>query len=446
MASMETCAKSIEQIFFSYMSGNMSESEFCSRLGSTLTVASAYSKVKTKKTFEVVLIDGKNEFYGMSCYPNLDELNNLIINMNSGNDFKKKWVYDLTKYTVEIDKNMFDRTIINFNPPEMTAMVLHEMAHTAFNDQLAERIWIAYKQNMAILRMQEKKTVKAAQGIFYSIPVFMACGAHAWHMGKNGIYEEYECDKIFGLDEYRQHMESALGKIIKAYGTTIFPTDAQTDKLVDKNFKWCNVNITDITHRREAIRRDLFAMSNKSRSRSFKRACLDIMVKFGIGMKDNYTGELVATEAVLDMIESGEEEYNGILQKYSFTTLPSASGALESSLINMMSKESPAIESAKRGRAPKLPSQYDIDSLSIEVDRIENHHDRIYVLDLVHDRLDQIQEFEEYVEYTGEIRRYAPKIKQLRDSLDRLRLAVLRKNTFEKRYGVFVKYPEGYEG
>lgn len=446
MASIETCAKSIEKIFFEYMAGNMSEADFCSRLGSTLTVASAYTKTKTKKTFDVVLIDGKSEFCGMSCYPNLEELNGLIVNMNSGNEFKKKWVYDLTKYTIEIDKNMFDRTIINFNPPEMTAMILHEMAHTAFNDQLAERIWIAYKQNMSLLKMQEKKTIKAAQGVFYSIPIFMACGAHAWHTGKNGIYEEYECDKVFGLDTYRAHMESALSKIIRAYGTTIFSTEHQTDTLVDKNFKWCNLNITDITHRRDIIRRDLFAMSNKSRSKSFKKACLDIMVKFGIGMKDKYSGELVATEAVMDMIENGEESYNGILQKYSFATLPSASGALESMLINMSSMESPAIESAKRGRAPKLPSQYDIDTISIEVDRISNHHDRIYVLDLIHDRLDQIQEFEEFVEYTGEIKRYSTKIKMLRDALDQLRIAVLRKNNFDKKYGIFVKYPAGYEG
>ena len=115
-------------------------------------------------------------------------------------------------------------------------------------------------------------------------------------------------------------------------------------------------------------------------------------------------------------------------------------------LINMSSMESPAIESAKRGRAPKLPSQYDIDTISIEVDRISNHHDRIYVLDLIHDRLDQIQEFEEFVEYTGEIKRYSTKIKMLRDALDQLRIAVLRKNNFDKKYGIFVKYPAGYEG
>lgn len=446
MASIETCAKSIEKIFFAYMSGSMNETEFCSRLGSTLTVASAYTSTRTKKTFEVVLIDGKSEFCGMSCYPNLEELNSLIVNMNSGNEFKKKWVYELTKYTVEIDKNMFDHSIINFNPPEMTAMILHEMAHTAFNDQLAERIWIAYKQNMSILKMQEKKTVKAAQQVFYSIPIFMACGAHTWHTGKNGFYEEYECDKIFGLEEYRPHMESALSKIIRAYGTTIFSTEHQADSIVDKNFKWCNLNITDITHRRDLIRRDLLAMSSKSRSKSFKRACLDIMVKFGIGMKDKYSGELVATESVLDMIDNGEESLNGILQKYQFATLPSASGALESMLINMASRPSPAIESAKRGRAPKLPSQYDIDTISVELDRIQNHHDRIYVLDLIHDRLDQIQEFEEFVEYTGEIKRYASKINTLRDSLNQLRVAVLRKNNFDKHYGIFVKYPAGYEG
>ena len=447
MASIETCAKSIEQIFYSYMSNSMSESEFCSRLGSTLTVASAYTNTKTKKVFTVSIIDGKNEFYGMSCYPNLDQLNGLIINMNSGNEFKKKWVYELNNYTVEIDKNMFDRTIINFNPAEMTAMILHELAHTAFNDQLAERIWIAYKQNMSILRMQEKSMIKTAQGIFYSIPVLMACGTHAWHVGKNGIYEEYECDKVFGLEEYRVHMESALGKIVKAYGNTIFPTDTQADKLIDKNFKWCNVNITDITHRREAIRRDLFAMSNKTRSKSFKKACLDIMVKFGIGMKDNYSGALVATEAVLDMIESGEETYNGILQKYSFAVMPEATGALESVLANMMTRESPAVEAARRGKIPKLPSQYDIDSISIEVDKIENHHDRVYVIDLIHDRLDQVQEFEEYVEFTGEYKKYSHKINQIRDDLNALRIAVLKKSSFGKRsYGVFVKYPEGYEG
>ncbi len=443
MANIESCAKSIEQVFFAYMSKNIDERTFCSRLSTAVECASACTGLKKK--FDVVIIDGKSEFYGMSCYPSLEQLNNLIVNMNSGNEFKKKWIYDLNQYTIEIDKNVFDKSIIAFNPQELTAMILHEVGHTVYNDKLPERIYISYKQNMSILKMEEKRAVAAIQGVFYSIPVFMACGMHAWNVRDNGVHEEMVCDQVFGLKNYQQHMMSALDKIIAAYGTTLIVPDSDQDTKVGKTFKWCNVNIKDITHRREVIRRDLFMWASSTRSKSFKKACLNIMTKFGIGMKDNYSGNLVATESVVDAIYDGEEQLNGILQKYSFITLPGYHGAMETIVERYLSM-SPAAESSRSGKIPKLPTQYDIDEIQIEVDRMENHYDRVYVLDLIHNKLDQIQEFEEYCEYTGESKKFATKIKTMREDLDRLRHAVLRRQDFNKRYGVFVKYPIGYEG
>ena len=449
MPNINQCAQKLDKIFFDYKSKNISDRDFCSQLESALKLTASCTGMK--KEFEVAIIDGKSEFFGMRVYPDLEEFNKFIFK-NSDSDgikFCKSWIYDIEKYDIEIDKNMFDTSIISFNPQEMTAMILHELAHVAFNDKVSEKLYTSIKINRSLLKLNERKAVAKMQAVLYIIPALVACGMHQWNIGKNGIFEEYTADKIFGATEYSRHMSSALNKIIEAYGTTIVLSDSEQDGLIDTKVKWCNINIIDISHRRELIQRDIFMMAASSKSKYFKKACLNVLTRFGIGMHDKYSNALVATESIIAGIDSGDYQLSGILSKFEFDdTIPRQFGNYSSIVKNALESTitwSCANESSKN-KIPSMPSDYDIDVISVDIDRIENHADRIYTLDLIHNRLDQLCEFEEYVEFNGTINRFKSKIASQKHQLEQMRTQVLNKKSLNKQYGVFVKYPSGYEG
>ena len=95
----------------------------------------------------------------------------------------------------------------------------------------------------------------------------------------------------------------------------------------------------------------------------------------------------------------------------------------------------------------EIPSQLDVDTLFVEVDRIENHADRRYVLDLIYYQEEKINHFMELCELNEALeRKYKGKMQSMLRELQNMRNAVLAKRSFEKEYKVFVKCPVGYEG
>ena len=126
--------------------------------------------------------------------------------------------------------------------------------------------------------------------------------------------------------------------------------------------------------------------------------------------------------------------------------MPGNYSAIESTLANCFTEE--ARESIFSKRKPSLPNNYDIDAISIEVDRIKTHQDRMYVLDLIYNRIEQINEFKESIETNRSLMdRYNPKITRMTEQLDAARIRVLNKRNLDNSdYKVFVKCPEGYEG
>lgn len=101
----------------------------------------------------------------------------------------------------------------------------------------------------------------------------------------------------------------------------------------------------------------------------------------------------------------------------------------------------------KRGNKLDVPTQYDVDSIYVEVDRITNHADRRYVLDLIYGVEDRIQNILDLCEIDSTIKsKYYSKMNNLLRQLSDLRRQVLNKRSFDKQYKLFVRYPSGYEG
>ena len=454
MANIESVTSLIEKIFFDMLAKNISLDEGCKRLSRVLSSANLNG---LNKTFEVSMVNGRSEFLGMSVYPDMGDFNNAVAscvtdpmtdprvnNIPGYQAFCNKWIMDIRYWFIEIDVNLFDRSIINFTPPELTAMLLHELSHVVYSDKTTEKFYKAYKRNMAQLRMQEKGAVRFAQGILYIIPGIIACSAHHLNIGRNGRNEEYIADKVFGLRNYQEHLVSAINKIIEAYGNSIVIDERNLDKKLDASIEWCNLNIKELVNRRDTLKREIVNKAACTHSKYAKNTYLGITQKLGIGARDRYTGDIITMESIFDDLESGKRQLYGLLNDIELYDIPGASAAIESTISRKLSE---ATESVFNKKKPTLPSSYDVDAVSIEVDKITSHADRMYVLDLIYNRVEQINAFKESIEDNKYLMdKYSAKIERMLTELDQMRVRVLNKRDLNRDYKVFVKCPEGYEG
>lgn len=443
--NIDRIATSIEKTFFDYLAKSINDAELCKRLSDILSSADING---VRRTYTVDIIDGKSEFLGMCVYPDMGEYSSVILDLYGSDlryeQFCRSWFTSINHYYIELDKNLFDRTIINFTPQELTAMLLHELSHVAFSDKTTEKLYKAYVVHKNHINKHERGLTKVALSTLYVVPGMIACTAHKANTGKNGMREEYICDKVFGLRGYQEHLVSALDKIVKAYGTKFVLDDGTSDKKLEASMRWVDFNIDNIVSRRDALGREIVNMSSATRSKYAKDSFLTITRRLGIGARDRYTGKLIAMESVLDEIYNGDLLYNEVLTKYDFVDDIKAVSALEMAVKCGNAKE--AMESLIR-KKPKMPNGYDIDSIMIEIDRVRTHTDRLYVLDLIYAKRSQIEEFVEfYGEDSPEVEKYRPKIDAYNKQLDEMTARLLNKHSLEKTYKVFVKCPEGYEG
>lgn len=450
--ALEIQTNRLTEIYKRALMGGASPMSLTRELGNALTAIInnvAKSAPNGKYTIDVKLIKSPNEFVGMCVYPDINTLTAALSDLTFVSISKAVSAWEsIDKYTLEIDENVFDRNLIAFSPEELTAMSLHELGHVIFSSYVPERLYRAYRTHAESLDMMDKKILRKVLGIFYVVPTLTICGIHKWYIGKNGMYEEYYCDKVFGIPDAQENMASALNKIIKRYGNSIIIKETEDIKLheADRDMNWCNLNIIDISRRREYLQAELFNRSARTKSITVKRAFLNISAKLGVGLKDRYTHAVIAMESVVGMVDSGELPIEGVFDAYEFTHGFNGSSIENIVAMSLERGSKQATEALKSNKAPILPSDYALDEISIEVDKIENHNDRIYVLDLIYSRIEDLTAFEKWAKANDQYQRYSSKIQQKRDYLNTLRQAVLTKKLPDKNYGVYVQYPKGYEG
>lgn len=430
-----------------YLVGDISQAEMCRNLAAAL---SSFPYDAGKKEFTVQVTSnktGNEKFFGMRVYPDIEEMDNFCKDLvNEGDkirftDIVKKWK-KIDKWFLEIDGTCFDRNQFNFNPKELTALTLHEIGHIIYSDKPIEGFYRAYQEVKARMNSSDKATQKLMYDI-YMIPLTLACMQRRWVNGKNEVQLEIIADKTVVELGYGQYLLEALDKITRAIGS--LNSQNNQDEL-NSSMNWCQQNIADIMKRKEQLKDELYYRAVRTKSNYMKAMTIIILDKLGFKLRERYTGYVV--ENTIELLSDPE-----VMQKY-MPIVDAMESAKFDKFYNMMhSSNSIAMEAIfnKRKKVKvELPSQYEIDAIAVEVDKITNHHDRIYVLDLIYEVLERINNFEEAISPDPSlVKKWSAKIRQMKDELEALRQAVLAKKTFATSYKFFVKLPEAasdYEG
>lgn len=441
--------KLIEKAFSDYLM-NKDKDAFCNRITSSLQVLSEHKKI------EIAITDNKYEkepFYGMRVFPHLSYIECILKDITTTDrvfslrEIIERW-RNINSWAIEIDDRIFNRSIINFNPQELTAMLLHEVGHTIYSEKKAEIYFRCLLESKIHMTIENRAAVKTLYKL-YMIPLTLMCGFRKWKIKEKDLKEEVFADLSVSKMGYGEYLISGFEKIIKVYGVQMDNYDEETllSDTLESSFKLCNINIIDIIHRKNKLKDELYHTGIKTNSNFIRKILKRIMTEIGINKKEKYTGNIVIESYGIDFDDKNflvnndlifnDIKFNNLIHKINL--------AQESARHDFMKANEGFL--FKRGNKLDVPTQYDVDSIYVEVDRIANHADRRYVLDLIYGVEDRIQNILDLCEIDSTIKsKYYSKMNNLLRQLSDLRRQVLNKRSFDKQYKLFVRYPSGYEG
>ena len=435
----------IENTFSDYMIGKINEKAFLSKLETALDNL----PFNSEKSFSVNISKNKSmgkDFFGFNVFPEIDKLED-ICNKIANDDVKfkdivKRW-RSIKEWEIVIDSLVFDRSFIAFNPKELTAMLLHEIGHVTQSDEPIEQFYRAYLESKSRLKNADKVSKKVLY-ILYTIPLAVACTSRRWVNDKNEIKLEISADKSLIETGYAEHLINAFDKIIKASGS-INRSEDMNYKEIESNVEWANMNIVDVIKRRDKLKDSLYYKAIQTNSGYIQALCTRILNFLGVRMRERYTGAVVES-CMLNELINGEITLETHVPFYDIKKF----GQIEARIVreqNALEVANEAFFNKRKNSKVNIPDEYDLDRIYVAIDDIQNNYDKVYVLDLIYEQIEKLNDFEEAISMDEtKSKKWAPKIEEMRQRLATLRKTVLSKNIAKKEYKVFVKYPEGYEG
>lgn len=432
----------LEEAYNKFLMKEIDENKLCKNIKTALEVMPFDGSTK-EFTVQISNQRMNEKFFGMRVFPKIDELDDFckdMVNEDSKKfvkftDLIKRWK-KIDSWFLELDSMLFDRNTINFTPKELVALTLHEIGHVIYSDKPVEGFYRAYRESKVRMTVADKATQKLMYTI-YMIPLSIACMQRDWVNNKNQIKVEMVADRTVVELGYGEYLVSAFDKITRNFGSIASDENLQQCE-IDNSVEWCNKNISDIMHRKDKIKDELYYQGIKTKSNYLKAVTIIVLDKLGIKLRERYTG--YAIENSIELLSDPH-----LMEKYEPVVDALESAKFDKNLKAMISSEEIAMESIFNRRKKikvELPSQYEIDSISVEVDKITNHYDRIFVLDLIYELTDRINQFSEAIANDRNlVRKWSGKIETMQKQLEELRQAVLSKKTFSTGYKFFVKLP-----
>ena len=447
----------IEATFTKYLSGSISTKELEKQISALLT---HHKFMPSTKTFKVFVVDYGNEpFCGMSVIPlSTFDISSMLVSksiddkdpMASYRHLYNKW-REIESWSIEIDNRVFDKSYIQLNPRELTAMLIHEIGHTIFSDKKFEAFYRMYREVRLRYDLNQRTKMSFAYFIL-SIPLVIAASVHTVVIGRNGINEEKFCDELTIKYGYSDDLISAFNKIIAYYGSTAFLTPSASEDKISQELVWSFNTVSDIIIRKRSLNTQMTLRALKTKSPTLKDAYMSVVSLFGTIIREKKTGLVFESmNAAFDAIEKSDAP---ILENFEIDYDLKAMTALENLFSNIDNK--PAYESfidtIDRKKLEKevknlRVSEYDIDVIFVEIDKIANNYDRVYVLDLIYNLYEKLDVIEDMSMYDYRVKnKYEHKLPLWRDKLSIARQKCLNKEIRPQSYGLFVPVPKGYEG
>lgn len=372
----------------------------------------------------------KDEFFGMSIYPDhsvADRIVECMINKKPLDVYEKIWT-GVDDWIIEIDSKILYDQKLNANPAELTAALLHEIGHTVYSNSIPQKLHktmsFTFLNLPSDIRIILKNGNKAFKTLFHPIV------AQASRNISYSLKKELEADRYVVKMGYGPHLESLLQKILMTYGSRFVNCDereAEQNLMVASN--WSRSHASELRLRKDELRSSINSI---------------VLVTPSLYVREIF-------ENMNERVFKGTPSFDQVVNREN-----RGKYLTENTIFSDDSKGIPCnavIESARNAKFDKYGklqkvTQHDVDIVAIQIDKIENQNDKIYLLDVIYDYMETLDLADECLKdgRKSAVQMSERQIKDVREELCTLRKRILETKIMEKQYGVFIKYPVGYEG
>lgn len=415
----------IEDEVNEYLKSKQTNPEKCIGINSALNRIIPRYLMPTKK-ISIIWNNNAREPFIMSITPDISELyskmekmNNLMNDAKSKNsDILNEWA-DISQWYIEIDTRVLTKNnrLCVDDGSQFVALLCHEIGHVMNENPM--RLFRNYKKKAMEFSTMERLMLSNSK-IVRSIMLPMYTHTLQFMIVARDRNDNKDCE--LAADAY---VPEAYKGALVSYMNNHLLLDPSANKLViDQNdfdneqeigIRLSKESITMLKGRRDVLNRQIQNQYNSDNSGLFHKKLMKFIGRNLTGYdpdEDKYITGLKTT-----MENAYNREYESM-----------------ESLANIILTENAKVTSRE------------LDVLDVQVDTIQTPEDKMYMIHKVYDYIEAIDK-----ENSKKIKgNNAPKqIKDIRlDRLNAIRARILSTNVSEtgERYGVFVKYPAGYEG
>ena len=381
-----------------------------------------------------------NDFFGFHIYPALNTLSSIvgIMNMDNkdlserfaldrGNKIRENWRQN-TQWHIDLDAKLFFAPSIRFTPREIVALLIYEIEKRVFSFDTVISVYNTLATLLYKLDYRTKAIICApAAQAFLVIPFLQACGYTSYTSTPNSE------SLLSLLPELGNDYRTAITKIATRYSSGLIdPLASELNQKLSYTFSWMSEGLVGLKYTLHDVKKALEDAILAEKSYYVKNALVSIYNCFCYYDK---TG--IIAEAHLPQVPPLYLEVQDKSKMKKFQAkLQYAAEAAESQLLDSL------------GRCKKV-TQEEIDVLRIEIEKIETVDDKIYLLEKVYNKLAIVNNALDLIgdkDTKGRVRDSKEKLLKQKEDLLEIRELVMAKKITPEHYGLYIKYPAGYEG
>lgn len=378
-----------------------------------------------------IVNNNTGKFFGMTVTPErMDRILMAILEERSSREKLYEVWREEKNWVIEIDDLLLYDKNLNANPHEIVAVLLHELGHVVYSNEAVSRANRVIKMSLMEAGMKYKKVLSERKfSTLLQLPLYESCNTKRFKIRRDNDREEYIADKFVTNYGYGQYLVTFIEKLLKTHGNSLIDRpSSDMDSDVAVLVKWSVENVASLEFRKNKLKNSMKIEQRRTPSKVIKSIVTNI--------NETIFGKDDGKDMVEDIMREQYlyEELDRLMEKAISTDTKIKHSGMLKSLINQK-------------RLKKIEVK-ELDILEVEIDRIEYHDDKIYVLELVHEMIEKITHYLDLIE-SGQADR-VPQSKQsllsLYERVTEMRTRLIHLKIQNPTYGLFVKYPESYEG
>lgn len=382
-------------------------------------------------------------FFGFNIYPNNNTLNEIIgytmldpdhCSIESPIETIKNIWKNCDCWVIEIDAKILYDLSRRFTPEEIVLVLLHEIENNIYCTMRVEKVYedikmVCLSVDCKLRHVMKSDLVKK----LYALPFVHALEFKCF---ESNIRE----DSVLSSNEVIANAyRNMLTKMITYYGNSLIDREcSELDQEVRSMTVFVFEAINDTKYNLWKIKKNTEELLIAEKSPYVKHVLCDAMkVLAAYPSEDKDDLPYILESAGLGKLpEKAVKVREDMAIDAAYKRIQAIKESYESELLDKLGK-------------CKRVTQEDIDVLRLEVQKISSVDDKIYYMEKVYNKLELVEYALSLIgdaETKGRVKDSQDKLLKQKEQLLMIRDTIINFKIAPKRYGLFVKYPEGYEG